>query len=137
MDPNTSVLYLEDDPSSRKVMELLLKKRLGLQHVYIFEDSHAFVERIAALDPLPQMIFLDIHMGPHNGFEVLAALRRDSRYDRIPILAMTASVMNEEVERLMTSGFDGCIAKPIDTHRFTEALISILNGEAVWQITQA
>jgi len=47
---------------------------------------------------------------------------------------MTASVMNEEVHRLRTCGFDGCLAKPIDFDSFPEALNRILSGEKIWRI---
>jgi hypothetical protein len=43
-------------------------------------------------------------------------------------------VMNEEVARLQTAGFDGCIAKPIDKTRFPLLLNEILQGNKVWNI---
>jgi CheY-like chemotaxis protein len=128
------VLYVEDDAKSRKVMSLLLKGRLGLQHVTILEDSTDFMSQVAALDPQPDVIFLDIHMKPYDGFEMLQMLRNCAEFNQTPIVALTASVMNEEVQRLQTSGFDGCLAKPIDLNTFPETFNRILNGEAVWRI---
>jgi hypothetical protein len=42
--------------------------------------------------------------------------------------------MNEEVERLKKAGFDGCLAKPIDSDTFGDTLQQIVGGERVWQI---
>lgn len=128
------VLYVEDDPKSRKVMSLLLKGRLGLQDVTILEDSTDFMEQVDSLYPPPDVIFLDIHVKPYDGFEMLQMLRDRAEFSRKPIVALTASVMNEEVQRLQTSGFNGCLAKPIDLNAFPDAFTRILNGEAVWHI---
>jgi CheY-like chemotaxis protein len=128
-----AILYVEDDPRSRKVMQMIASD-IGLSNLIIFEDSTDFKVKVTALDPKPDLIFLDIHMSPHSGFEMLEILRQSKQFDGVPIVAMTASVMNEEVHRLRTCGFDGCLAKPIDFDTFPEALQRILSGEKIWRI---
>jgi CheY-like chemotaxis protein len=134
MKKDLSILYVEDDPMSRMVMQMLLKGRMQLEHVTIFEDSSNFMNKAAAIVPPPDVIFLDIHMQPLDGFEMLKLLRTTATFDNTPVVAMTASVMNEEVAKLQTSGFDGCIAKPIDKNSFPQLLDRILQGEKVWSI---
>ena len=128
------VLYVEDDPRSRKVMQLLLVHQLSYPHVYILEDSTNFLARANSFTPLPDIVFLDIHVTPYDGFEMLAMLRQDTRWDHVPVIALTASVMNEEVQRLRTAGFNGCIGKPLHLETFPELLQQILDGEEVWTI---
>src|SRR5690606_37451493 len=134
MDKSLAILYVEDDLMSRKVMEMLLKGKMQLEHVTIFENSENFMAKALAISPKPDVIFLDIHMNPLDGFEMLELLRASEAFNTTPIVAMTASVMNEEVARLQTSGFDGCIAKPIEKNTFSELLDRILNGEKIWSI---
>lgn len=134
MNEKPVVLYVEDDISSRKVMEMLLKGRMGLSDVTFFEDSEDFAARVTALDPRPDVVFLDIHVKPHNGFEMLKMLRELTAFDHIPVVALTASVMNEEVQLLRTAGFNGCLAKPIDMDTLSDSIHRILNGEIVWRI---
>ncbi len=134
MKDNLSILYVEDDAMSRKVMQMLLKGKMQLQHVAIFEDSSDFMTRANNVSPKPDIVFLDIHVDPFDGFEMLAMLRSSATFRDIPVVAMTASVMNEEVARLQTSGFDGCIAKPIDKNEFPDLLERILQGEKIWSI---
>ncbi len=128
------VLYVDDDAPSRKLMRMLLCGRMKLPQVTIFEDSQDFLGRVNALDVKPDVIFLDIHVKPHNGFDMLHALRGMDWTKGKPIVALTASVMNEEVQTLRTAGFNGCLAKPIDLATFPDALQRILRGETVWNI---
>ena len=129
-----AVLYVEDDRQSRKLMQMLLMNRMRLPNVTILENSENFLEAVQALDPKPDLIFLDIHMEPLSGFEMLEMLRALDWAQNIPIIALTASVMNEEVQRLKTSGFNGCLAKPIDLATFPDVFYRLLNGETIWRI---
>jgi CheY-like chemotaxis protein len=135
MSDNPVILYVEDDAKSRKVMQIFLSIRLGLKHVTIFEDSHDFQARVLALTPRPDLIFLDIHVQPLSGFDMLATLRQTPAFATVPIIALTASVMGEEVQRLQEHGFTGCLAKPVDLDRFPAILHQILSGDTVWHIT--
>jgi CheY-like chemotaxis protein len=130
-DTPITLLYVEDEPRSRKVMQMAISE-LARVELIMFEDSADFPARAATLTPA--IVFLDIQMQPYTGFEMLAALRQNPAYDRVPVIAMTASVMNEEIEQLRSAGFNGCIAKPIDIDTFPESVRMILNGEAVWRI---
>jgi CheY-like chemotaxis protein len=128
-----SFLYVEDDPLSREIMDMMLKG-LGYAQITIFENSQDFMQRIEALPSVPDVIFLDIHMKPHNGFEMLEALRRHPTVASRSVIAVTASVMNEEVDRLRNAGFDGAISKPLDFENFASLIERIRVGETVWHI---
>lgn len=133
MQSKPNILYVEDEIRSRRVMQMITSD-LDLPAVTLFEDSTDFLERVLALSPKPDLIFLDIHMKPYTGFQLLEMLRATGGFETIPIVAMTASVMNEEIQALRTAGFDGCIAKPIDFDSFPEILNRIMSGEKVWRI---
>jgi CheY-like chemotaxis protein len=133
MSANPTVLYVEDDAPSRKVMHLIAKD-MGNLNLLMFEDSSDFITRVQALEPKPDLVFLDIHMKPFNGFEMLEILRGMREFDRTPIVAMTASVMHEEIQQLRAAGFDGCLAKPLDMDTFAESFNHIMNGESIWRI---
>lgn len=128
------ILYVEDDPTSREVMEMTLMYRMGYSSFQVFEDSENFITKVKSLPQKPSVIFLDIHMKPYDGFQMLAMLRNEPDYAKAKVIALTASVMNEEVAALETAGFDGTIAKPIDADAFPELLNRIIRGERVWFI---
>src|SRR5579859_5101982 len=93
-------LYVEDDELSRQIMQTLLQRVMGYTKVYLFRDSDHFRERLHALPTKPTVMFLDIHMQPVNGFELLQTIRADDSYQDTIVIAVTASVMNEEMTRL-------------------------------------
>jgi CheY-like chemotaxis protein len=126
------MLYVEDDPFSREIMAMLFKYDLGLSNFTIWEDSNNFEVRLQCLSPPPNIIFLDIHMNPITGFEMLEILRRTDVYMDACVVALTASVMNDEIQRLKEAGFNGAIAKPIDQDAFPEVFRRIADGEEVW-----
>jgi len=128
------LLCVEDDPSNRLVMKLLVEKTLDAKSYVIFEDSADFISRLRDLPVRPDIILLDIHVSPFNGFQMLKMMREDSVYCNTKVVALTASVMNEEVERLRKSGFDGAIGKPITLSAFPVVIERILNGESIWQV---
>ncbi|MBZ0294916.1 MAG: response regulator [Anaerolineae bacterium] len=127
-------LYVENDELSREVMKALLTRGLGYHELTMFETSAHFEDHLKGLRNKPDVIFLDIHMEPIDGFEMLNMLRRSEDYCTVPVIALTASVMNEEIRHLREAGFDGVIAKPINYDTFSGALNRILSGEQVWKI---
>jgi CheY-like chemotaxis protein len=63
---------------------------------------------------------MDIQLPGMDGVSALEHLRKDPTTSRIPIVAMTASVMKEDRERFDRAGFDGFITKPIDVRAFPQ-----------------
>ena len=68
----------------------------------------------------PRIVLMDIQLPGIDGVTALGQLRVDARTERIPVVAMTASVMKEDRERFDKAGFDGFIDKPIDVRQFPQ-----------------
>jgi CheY-like chemotaxis protein len=130
------ILYVEDDPLSREALTIVLTRVMKIPTVYVFEDSTDFVKRINALEKRPDIFLLDIHMSPITGFEMLKLLRNELQFTEERVIALTASVMNEEVNLLKESGFNGVIGKPINVATFPAILKRVADGESVWHITE-
>ncbi|MBL8133643.1 MAG: response regulator [Anaerolineae bacterium] len=131
-----AVLYADDDPPSRMVVQVTLTRRMKLSRVTLLEDSANFLEKVQAFKPGYDLVLLDIHMKPYTGFQMLEMLRGLPAYAATPIVALTASVMNEEVRQLEAAGFHSVVAKPIDVDRFPEIIERIMQGERIWTIVE-
>ena len=136
MERKPIVVYAEDDIPSITVMKMLMRKVLGITDTLIvIESTESFLEKVKRIGTPPDLFLLDIHILPYDGFDLLAMIREDPQLCESKVVALTASVMNEEVEQLRRSGFDGAIAKPLDMATFPELIQKILRGEIVWHIT--
>ena len=96
------------------------------------EDSTDYLAKTLALSYKPDIIFVDIHMTPYSGFDVLAGIRATEALNGCKVVAITASVRSEEEKLLREAGFDGVFGKPIDSATFTELFPRILEGQKIW-----
>src|SRR5258708_14779159 len=130
--PQPFFLYVEDDLASREVMEVLLKEVMGFSKYTVFEDSVNFMDRLNALPETPDVIFLDIHIKPADGHELFHMIRKSERFRKVILVALTASVMSNEIKRLRETGFRQLIGKPINPLTFPGKITDILAGREVW-----
>ena len=130
-----TLVYVEDDPSSIKIMKLIVENVMKIPSLTIFQGSKDFPEKINNLKEPPTIFLLDIHIAPYDGFEMLSILRADKRFKKSKIIAVTASVMGEEVDQLKYSGFDGAISKPLNISTFPDLIARVVKGENVWFIS--
>lgn len=83
------------------------------------QEAHEGAEGLAkARSERPDLILLDIHMPQMDGYEVARRLRSEPLCAKIPIVAVTALAMVGDREKILASGFDGYIAKPIEAEMF-------------------
>ena len=71
---------------------------------------------------LPDLILMDIQLPGMNGIDALKALRADPATAAIPVIAITASVMQQDRQQIMSAGFNGFIEKPINLRIFLDTV---------------
>ena len=110
------ILLIEDNEKNMKLARDLLRYH-GFETI---EATNAEDGLTLARDRQPKIVFMDIQLPGMDGVTALGHLRADPRTERIPVVAMTASVMKEDRERFDKAGFDGFITKPIDVRQFPQ-----------------
>ncbi|MDD6328115.1 MAG: response regulator [Eubacteriales bacterium] len=120
---NSRVLLVEDDDISAEIMQDILQAqgvlvewaRNGVEAVQMIEASEEGYYR---------MVFMNLLMPKMDGFEATAAIRSLERKDvcKLPIVAITASVLPEDRLHAMACGMVDYIQKPVDYGRFTQML---------------
>jgi two-component system cell cycle response regulator DivK len=122
----TLILIVEDNERNLKlVRDVLRVKGYATVEAGTAEDGI----RIAA-EQLPQLILMDIQLPGMNGIDALKALRADARTARIPVVAVTASVMQQDRTLITQAGFDGYVGKPISVREFLGAVETALKGRS-------
>jgi two-component system cell cycle response regulator DivK len=74
----------------------------------------------------PDLILMDIHLPGMNGIDALGVLRADEATAAIPVIAVTASVMQQDRKLITDAGFDGYVGKPINLKEFLDAVRDML-----------
>jgi two-component system cell cycle response regulator DivK len=74
----------------------------------------------------PALILMDIQLPGMNGMDALKRLRADAATRDIPVMAVTASAMTHDRQKIMATGFDAYQSKPINVREFVEAVRDVL-----------
>jgi two-component system cell cycle response regulator DivK len=116
------VLIVEDNDKNLKlVRDVLQVKGFSTIEAGTAEDGIKL-----AAERKPDLILMDIHLPGINGIEALKVLRADAATSKIPVIAVTASVMQQDRKLITDAGFDGYVGKPINLKEFLDAVRDIL-----------
>ncbi|RMG88098.1 MAG: response regulator [Chloroflexi bacterium] len=116
------VLYIEDDPNNRLLVQRILMA--SDIDVALAENAAEGIEKAIA-DP-PDLILMDISMPGMDGLTATNKIRSIPEIAHIPIIALTANVMQGDKERTLAAGCDGYIGKPINVDTFVDEIIAYL-----------
>ena len=130
---NYSALVVEDDASGLAIISVMLR-RLGMR-TFMERFADSAIERAKSTTKL-DVVFLDLGLPDADGYEVLKALRADSKLKDIPVIAVTARDASTELPKTKEAGFDGFLGKPLNRNRFPDQVRRIIKGEGVWEIYQ-
>ena len=120
------ILIVEDNEKNRKLERDILQF-----HGYRTAEADNAEDGIALAQATPPaLVLMDIQLPRMNGIEALQALRSDERTRAIPVIAVTASAMTQDRQKIMAAGFDGYQAKPIDVTQFVAAVRAMLDRPA-------
>jgi CheY-like chemotaxis protein len=120
------ILVVEDvDFNQEVIIELLAS--VGVKTRLASNGAEALTE---VAKKVPDAILMDCHMPVMDGFEATRRLRSDPAYSRIPIIALTASVMEEDKKRCTDAGMNGYVPKPVDLDYLRSQLLQFLPNTA-------
>ena len=113
------VLLVEDNEVNQEVARAILTDA-GLE-VDVAADGAAALDKVRA--GAFDLVLMDMQMPVMDGIATTREIRRDPRFDGLPILAMTASAMSEDRARCFEAGMNDFIAKPIDHAELAARLV--------------
>jgi CheY-like chemotaxis protein len=116
------VRVVEDDSKSRK----LVRDLLALKGYEIMEAETGEEGVGLAQERCPSVILMDIRLPGIDGIQALGRLRAEVATRGIPVMAMTASVMSGDRQRMLDAGFDAFQSKPIKIRDFVVAVEQLL-----------
>ena len=118
------VLIIEDNDKNLK----LVRDVLQVDGYKTIEAGTAEDGIVLAREHSPALILMDIQLPGMNGIEALGVLRADPQTASIPVIAVTASVMQQDRKLITAAGFDAYVGKPINLKEFRDAVRNALGG---------
>lgn len=110
----STILIVEDNEKNMKLVRDILRHK-----------GHQTLEAVNGLDGVrlalehkPDLVLMDVQLPDIDGIEALARIRADAALDGVPVLAVSASVMPEDQHKIVSSGFDAYLTKPISLKPF-------------------
>src|SRR5262245_60760901 len=118
------ILIVEDNPKNLKLVRDVLQVK-GYQTI----EAETGEEGVRlARERQPSLILMDIQLPGMSGIEALRLLRAEATTRTIPVIAVTASVMAEDRQKVMAAGFDGFQGKPISVRELLATVRGILEN---------
>ncbi len=131
------ILIAEDDPEDQEFLRYAIQS-LGLPYPYcFFQNGQEILDFLQhwqpepGRSPRPALVLLDLKMPRKDGYQVLAELRLDPRWSHLPIIILTGSNNEEDIQRSYTLGADGYFVKPFDYNQLREIVRTVC---AYWLI---
>ena len=118
----STILIVEDNEKNMKLVRDILRHKQyttleavnGLDGVRIARESR------------PDLVLMDIQLPDIDGIEALRRIREEASLDRVPVIAVSASVMPDDQQKIVTSGFDAFVIKPINLKQFLATVQRLL-----------
>ena len=114
----STILIVEDNEKNMKLVRDILRHQ---GHTTLEAATGGDGVRLAR-EHRPDLVLMDIQLPDIDGISALRLLREDAALDAIPVVAVSASVMPDDQQKIVTSGFDAFITKPINLKQFRETV---------------
>ena len=131
-DTSHSLLYIEDSVVNRRLVQQIINRQDNLT-LLTAPDGKQGLE--LAETHQPELILLDIGLPDMDGYEVLAQLKNNENTRKIPVIALSANAMAEDLERGKQAGFNTYLTKPLNIPLLLKTLDSLLNSKKTQILT--
>ncbi|MDX2216671.1 MAG: response regulator [Oculatellaceae cyanobacterium bins.114] len=126
------ILLIEDNPGDVRLTREVLKDGKISNHLNVVEDGAQAIEFLCRTGrfiqaPRPDLILLDLNLPRKDGREVLAEIKLNQQWKRIPVIVLTTSQAEEDILKAYDLHANCYITKPIDLEQFIKVIRSIEN----------
>ena len=116
------ILIVEDSPQNMRLLEMVLRNK----SYTLLKATDGEEALDMAMRERPDLIIMDIQLPKMNGLEVAKKLRETPAFSHTPIIAITAYAMKGDKERVIESGCNAYLSKPINTRELPEMIAEML-----------
>ena len=118
-----TILIVEDNPQNMRLIEMTLRAK----NYTLLKATDGEEALYMAMRERPDLIIMDIQLPKINGLEVIRKLRETSALSHTRIIGVTAYAMKGDKEKVIESGCDAYLPKPISTRELPEMITEMLS----------
>ena len=119
-----SILVVEDNAADADLVAESLDVAPSAPRLLMAPSGRVALEllRDSSADALPAVVLLDLNLPGHGGLEILAQLKSDAALRRIPVVVLTTSKSQDEIDRCYEAGAAAVLNKPLRLREYREML---------------
>ncbi len=121
----SNILLVDDVETNRR----LVREYLHGTKITIYEADTGGVALETAFKIAPDLVLLDIRLPDMTGFEVVEAIRASEALKKLPVIALTASAMKSDFDKIRETGFSGYLTKPINKNMLLLEIMKYIEYE--------
>jgi len=116
------ILLVEDNPNDAELTQRALKKSDIGARLAIARDGAEALEYLLSNRPKPKVVFLDLKLPKIDGIEVLRRVRSEERMRSLPIVVLTSSQEERDINECYKLGVNSYVVKPVEFDKFYKAV---------------
>ena len=125
---NRPILVVEDNPVDLDLTQRAFAKHRIANPIQVARDGEEaldFIPRWEAGEPLPSVILLDLKLPKVNGLDVLRRLKSHRQVSIVPVIILTTSAEDRDIQEAYRLGANSYIVKPVDFEKFVDVAAQI------------
>jgi CheY-like chemotaxis protein len=125
---NRPILLVEDNPMDVDLTRRAFARRRVINPIEVARDGEealAYLDKWEAGEPLPVVVLLDINLPKVNGLEILHQFKTSNLCQKVPIIVLTTSAEDRDIQTAYKLGANSYIVKPVDFEKFVDVAAQI------------
>ncbi len=125
---NRPILLIEDNPMDVDLTRRAFARRRVINPIEVARDGEealAYLDKWENGEPLPVVVLLDINLPKVNGLEILHQFKASSLSQKVPIIVLTTSAEDRDIQTAYKLGANSYIVKPVDFEKFVDVAAQI------------
>lgn len=129
------ILLADDDNDDIDFFQSAAKESCHDVQVSVANNGLKLLELLEN-EPMPDIVVLDLNMPLMNGYECMRIIRKNKKYNHVPIMILSTSSAKEDIDLALLSGANYYVVKPESYNALTTLINDLCNGEILNHFTR-
>ena len=120
------ILLIEDDPDDVELLETAFKDREAAAHFTVISQGDKVLPFLSGCKELPDLLLLDLNLPKVHGREILASIKSHHAYKNLPVIILTTSSAQNDIDYCLDAGADFYFTKPTKLTEFYKIVNTVV-----------